>query len=218
MIESGRYPRLHILTHPFWYGGTEASLEETLRRFVEKAGIDRLGSSIATLPGSTPCSALRTSCRPPRFPAQWRFGTERLVLRPLRLEDAADMFEYTSDPETSRFLNWAPHGEPGEARDWIASKLARPEPDDLLLGIEHREPRKLIGTVRAYRFDAAACSCEVSYALNPAFQGCGYMGEALGSSPPSVSTRCAWQDRRPHRRGERRLGARCPPPGHEARP
>ena len=93
-----------------------------------------------------------------------RFGTERLVLRPLRLEDAADMFEYTSDPETSRFLNWAPHGEPGEARDWIASKLARPEPDDLLLGIEHREPRKLIGTVRAYRFDAAACSCEVSYA------------------------------------------------------
>ena len=70
MIESGKYPRLHILTHPFWYGGTEASLEESLRRFIERAGADRWAASIATLPGSTPCSALRTSFRPPRFPAQ----------------------------------------------------------------------------------------------------------------------------------------------------
>ena len=123
------------------------------------------------------------------------------------------MFEYTSDPEISRFLNWAPHGEPGEARDWIASKLARPEPDDLLLGIELREPRKLIGTVRAYRFDAAACSCEVSYALNSAFQAAATWEKLWESSPTSASTRCAWQDCRPHRRGDaasahvaRRLG------------
>ena len=181
MIESGKYPRLHILTHPFWYGGTEASLEESLRRFIERAGADRLGSLDRNFTGLDsvlgPADVLSARLASLR---NERFGTERLVLRPLRLEDAADMFEYTSDPEISRFLNWAPHGEPGEARDWIASKLARPEPDDLLLGIELREPRKLIGTVRAYRFDAAACSCEVSYALNSAFQGCGYMGEALG--------------------------------------
>lgn len=181
MIESGKYPRLHVLTHPFWYGGTEASLEESLRRFIERAGADRLGSLDRNFTGldSVLGSADVLSARLASLRNE-RFGTERLVLRPLRLEDAADMFEYTSDPEISRFLNWAPHGEPGEARDWIASKLARPEPDDLLLGIELREPRKLIGTVRAYRFDAAACSCEVSYALNSAFQGCGYMREALG--------------------------------------
>lgn len=180
IVQGGGCSRLHILTHPFWYNETEASLGESLARFAGRASADRMSSldrnftdlDEAIDPGSLVQARLASlRCE--------RFETNRLVLRPLRLEDAADMFEYTSRAEVSRFLNWHPHREAGEARAWIASKLSRPEPDDLLLGMELARDRRLIGTVRAYRFDALERSCEISYALNPDHQGCGYMTEAL---------------------------------------
>ncbi len=34
IIESGRYERLHILTHPFWYGETEADIHEIVSKFI----------------------------------------------------------------------------------------------------------------------------------------------------------------------------------------
>lgn len=34
MIESGRYERLHILTHPFWYNETEEDIYETVSKFI----------------------------------------------------------------------------------------------------------------------------------------------------------------------------------------
>ena len=173
-------PRLHILTHPFWYRETETSLEDSLERFTAKApcerviSLDRNFTDLDTVLDAADVMAARLfSLRSEKHMA------ERIVLRPLRLEDASDMFEYTSQPQVSRFLNWNPHQTVGEAKAWIASKLARPEPDDLLFGMELRESHKLIGTVRAYNFEVSSNSCEVSYALNPTFQGCGYMAEAL---------------------------------------
>lgn len=180
LIRSGGCPRLHILTHPFWYGEEEISLKEKLDRFAGRARVDRMtlldrnfSDLDAVLDPADVLAARLSSLQ------DVRLQTDRLSLRPLRLGDAADMFEYTSASEVSRFLNWRPHRVIGETRSWIASKLARQEEDDLLLGIELRESCKLIGTVRAYRFDALSGSCEISYALNPLYQGLGYMGEAL---------------------------------------
>lgn len=182
IIRSGECPRLHILTHPFWYGEAESSLEESLERFAARARLDRIASldrnftELDAVLGPADVTAARLSSL-----QGVRLQTDRLSLRPLRLDDAADMFEYASAPEVSRFLSWYPHGNIAETRSWIASKLARPEAEDLLLGVELREPRKLIGAVRAYRFDGLSGSCEISYALNPLYQGRGYMGEALRS-------------------------------------
>lgn len=180
LVRSGKCPRMHILTHPFWYGETEASLAESLGRFARRARYDRITSldgNFADL-GTVLDPADVMTARLASLQKE-RFAADRIVLRPLRLDDAADMFEYTSSPEVSRFLNWRPHRNIGETRSWIASKLARSAPDDLLLGVELREPCKLVGVVRAYRFDALSGSCEISYALNPTFQGRGYIGEAL---------------------------------------
>lgn len=180
LIRSNECSHLHILTHPFWYGEIEASLKESLDRFSKRARAERvtfLDSNFTNLDEALDPACVMAS-RVTLLQGV-RLRTDRLVLRSLRLDDAPDMFEYTSEPEVSQFLNWHPHRETEEAKSWIASKLARAEVDDLLLGMELRESSKLIGTVRAYHFDAVTSSCEISYALNPLYQGCGYMGEAL---------------------------------------
>ncbi len=50
IIRNGEYNRLHILTHAFWYGDAEQSLEDTLKRFINEAVKDRyesLGDNIS---------------------------------------------------------------------------------------------------------------------------------------------------------------------------
>lgn len=41
IVESERFERLHILTHGFWYQGTEETVEDTVKRFVNGANWER---------------------------------------------------------------------------------------------------------------------------------------------------------------------------------
>lgn len=41
IIESEQYPRLHILTHAFWYNEAEKSIHDTLAAFVNRGSMDR---------------------------------------------------------------------------------------------------------------------------------------------------------------------------------
>lgn len=41
IIQSGRYDRLHILTHAFWYHEWEESLRETISRFINRGNYER---------------------------------------------------------------------------------------------------------------------------------------------------------------------------------
>lgn len=41
VISSGDHQRLHILTHPFWYGTEESSLHDTVETFVNRANRER---------------------------------------------------------------------------------------------------------------------------------------------------------------------------------
>ncbi len=41
IIKSGKYDRLHILTHPIWYQETEESIHDTIKRFVTNANKER---------------------------------------------------------------------------------------------------------------------------------------------------------------------------------
>ncbi len=42
IIRSGRFEKLHILTHPFWYHDTEENISKTLMDFIESARDERL--------------------------------------------------------------------------------------------------------------------------------------------------------------------------------
>lgn len=41
VIASGNYDKLHILTHPFWYGNHESDIHDTVEQFVNRANRER---------------------------------------------------------------------------------------------------------------------------------------------------------------------------------
>jgi [ribosomal protein S5]-alanine N-acetyltransferase len=106
--------------------------------------------------------------------------TNRLSLRRIKESDAGDMFEYTSNPEVSRFLSWEPHSEIAQTRSYIAKLI-----EDYSLNncyawaIELTEINKFIGIVRIFDVSFANKRGELSYILNPFFQGKGLVVEAI---------------------------------------
>lgn len=180
VITSGRYSRLHILTHPFWYHETDRSIKESLAAFINDAVPSRVLSICENvrnvgeeLDGECLLNARIAEA------SKASHETERISLRPLRMSDAHDMYEYACNEEICRFLRWGPYRHIEEAEAWLNMKLGDERGRDLLFGIELRNVKKLIGVVRAYNFDVKKGKFEISYVLNGAFQGHGYAMEAV---------------------------------------
>ena len=94
----------------------------------------------------------------------------RILLRPISLDDATDMYEYTSDEETTRFI-YEPHQDLNKTKDVIANYFLK-EP----LGkyaIVLKENNKMIGAI-----EFRVHEWELGFTLNRHFWGNGYMNEA----------------------------------------
>lgn len=102
---------------------------------------------------------------------------ERLKLRKLKFTDADDMFEYTSDIEVCKFLQWGPHSQIEETKDFISRKLDMTEISDITFAIELIETKKMIGVVRLYNFENEMA--DISYIMNKNYWKKGYMTEAV---------------------------------------
>ncbi len=108
--------------------------------------------------------------------------TARLMLRSVGAEDREFLFEQFSDADVTRFLFDAePYASVAEADELIAFYTAA-EPR-----AQHRWILRLkgndekIGTCGFHRWDAAARRAEIGYDLMKAYQGRGYMTEALAA-------------------------------------
>jgi ribosomal-protein-alanine N-acetyltransferase len=108
------------------------------------------------------------------FAENQRLETERLILRPVSLADAEDMFEYASDEETVVFV-FPQHQTLKETRENIANYFLT-EPLGKY-GIELKETGKLIGTIDL-RVSEQNSTAEIGYTLNKHFWGQGLMPEA----------------------------------------
>lgn len=179
-IRSGLYPKLQVLTHPFWYRERALCLPDMLEEFVENARNERVAALDGNFShlGEEIGDAVVRAAKVATLMQGQAFETERLTLRPLRMSDATDMYEYTSDAEVCRFLSWGPYKCLDEAEGWLDAKLSRINPSDVLLGVEEAMSRKLIGVVRVFNIDSPLDSAEISYILNPNFSGRGYIAEA----------------------------------------
>jgi [ribosomal protein S5]-alanine N-acetyltransferase len=106
--------------------------------------------------------------------------TKRLNLRRVKESDDRDMFEYTSNPDVSRFLSWDPHIQITQTQEYIARLIEDYNLNNCYAwAIELSEIGKFIGIVRIFDVSFANKRGELSYILNPVFQGKGLIVEAI---------------------------------------
>lgn len=109
--------------------------------------------------------------------------TERLVLRPLRLSDADDLFEYQSDANTVRFIPW-----PQRTHDQVVEALVKHADDAVelpevtgeyaLLAWELRDTGQVIGQSNLGIVRASNRHAEIGWVTHPRFTRQGYALEA----------------------------------------
>lgn len=100
--------------------------------------------------------------------------SERIILRPVSLDDAEDMYEYTSDEETTHFI-YEPHKDLEQTKSVIANYFVK-EPIGKY-AMELKESNKMIGAIE-FRVHEWNKSGELGFTLNRHFWGNGYMTEA----------------------------------------
>ena len=106
--------------------------------------------------------------------------TERLVLRPMRVSDAPDMFEYAKSEEVTRYLLWRPHENIGHTRSYLEYLGGR-----YRIGMHYewavilKSENRMIGTCGFASVDCPNNKAEIGYVLNPRYRGQGLMPEAV---------------------------------------
>ncbi len=72
--------------------------------------------------------------------------TDRLILRPIQLTDAEDIFEYAQDEDTGPRAGWQPHKDIEETKNIINMWLS-PDCKETNFAIVYKPDNKVIGTI-----------------------------------------------------------------------
>jgi [ribosomal protein S5]-alanine N-acetyltransferase len=108
--------------------------------------------------------------------------TERLLLRKITLNDANDMFEYTSDPQVSEFTTWSTHSSIEDSKYFLKTLVKMYKRRELVdWGIVHKAEKKFIGTCGFVEWRMTHSRAEIGYALSRRYWGEGYMSEAVSA-------------------------------------
>ena len=108
--------------------------------------------------------------------------TPRLTLRPARMGDAQDMYEYSRDPEVARHVLWEAHRSIHQTRGYLRFILRQyrsGQPSTFV--IELNAERKVIGTIGLMWIQKENRAAEVGYSLSRRYWNQGLMTEALGA-------------------------------------
>lgn len=103
--------------------------------------------------------------------------TDRLILRPLTMDDAADMYEYAKDPDVGPNAGWKPHTSIEDTRETLKTVFLG---HDGIFGMILAGSGKLIGTVGVLN-DPKRENDKVKmlgYAIGKKYWGNGYTTEA----------------------------------------
>ena len=109
-------------------------------------------------------------------------STERLILRPITMEDLDDLLEYQSNADVVRYIPW-----PQRTREQVVEAIEKAqsltgltnEGDYYVLGIALKESNKVIGQLNAAHESSTNKMASIGWVLNPAYSGRGYATEAV---------------------------------------
>ena len=108
--------------------------------------------------------------------------TPRLLLRPYRDADAADLYAYSRDPRVGVIAGWQPHRSEEESLRLLRTVFSAPD----VFALELRESGRAVGSIGFVGGHPAGehPGCpddEIGYALSPAHWGRGLVPEAMAA-------------------------------------
>ena len=106
--------------------------------------------------------------------------TDRLILRPLQMRDAQDLFAYAQDPQVSRHVLWDAHTSLSESRQFLRGAIRqyrKGQPGSFAITL--KDSGRMIGTIGFMWINLEYRSGEVGYSLSRAYWNQGIMTEAL---------------------------------------
>jgi ribosomal-protein-alanine N-acetyltransferase len=106
--------------------------------------------------------------------------TQRLLLRPLTLDDTPALFALRTDPEVNRYLGREPEQHPDEVAAFIQKIQQNVAAGHAAFwAIQWQDQPELVGTICLWNWDRERSRVEVGYALLPAHWGRGVLQEVL---------------------------------------
>lgn len=106
--------------------------------------------------------------------------TERLILRKIEKGDLDDIFEYSSDPEISKYLLWSKHENKRVTKRYLTDVLKKYKNGqfyDWAIELDG----KMIGICGFSRIDVLNDTAEAGYIVARPYQGKGIASEALNA-------------------------------------
>jgi RimJ/RimL family protein N-acetyltransferase/predicted N-acetyltransferase YhbS len=108
-------------------------------------------------------------------------GTDRLLIRPVRAEDAVSLAERRNDPQVARYQGYALPYSREQAEQLVQQVLAMMGPENeqwWMATVAERATGRVLGDL-AVRLSWEGRTAEVGYTLAPRYWGQGYATEAL---------------------------------------
>ncbi|BCN30831.1 GNAT family N-acetyltransferase [Anaeromicropila herbilytica] len=99
--------------------------------------------------------------------------TERLILRPLRIEDSKDVYEWAGDPIVNKYMPYSLYTNIEQVKDWLTTI----KEDDLEFAFCLKNTGKVIGS-GGIGFNPERDAYELGYNINRECWGKGYATEA----------------------------------------
>ncbi len=101
--------------------------------------------------------------------------TDRLTLRMVKKNDADDLFELCSRPETSKFSMWIAHQTIDDTKALINYQISRYRRRECtFFAVEHNESGRVIGTCSYVSLESDFKIAEIGYSILSDFWGQGY--------------------------------------------
>lgn len=108
--------------------------------------------------------------------------TERLILRPLTVEDAEEVYQnWSGDPEVAKFMRWSTHENVEVTREWLKEVEQNTNSDTVYdWGFVRKADNKLIGSGGLYFKEEHGCF-ELGYNIMRDCWRQGYTSEAAAT-------------------------------------